>query len=118
MLVQNAEEAEMIAVEDPERVAFLMQTTLAVDEAEETAGVLRRRFPSIASSSTDDICFATTNRQQAVRPSPARPTWSSSWVPRTRRTRFVSSKSLNGAGQRPISSMMLPRSAPSGSTGA
>ncbi len=67
MLVQDAAEAERIAVEDPERVAFLMQTTLALDDAADTAGVLRRRFPAIASSSTDDICYATTNRQQAVR---------------------------------------------------
>ncbi len=53
---------------DPEHVAFLMQTTLAVDDATEAAvDVLRRRFPSIESSATDDICYATTNRQQAVR---------------------------------------------------
>jgi 4-hydroxy-3-methylbut-2-enyl diphosphate reductase len=44
-----------------------MQTTLAVDDASETVEVLRRRFPSIESSATDDICYATTNRQQAVR---------------------------------------------------
>jgi 4-hydroxy-3-methylbut-2-enyl diphosphate reductase len=67
VLVQNPEEAERVTVADPERVAFVMQTTLAIDDAAETAGVLRRRFPEIASSSTDDICYATTNRQQAVR---------------------------------------------------
>jgi 4-hydroxy-3-methylbut-2-enyl diphosphate reductase len=44
-----------------------MQTTLAVDDATEAVSVLRRRFPSIESSATDDICYATTNRQQAVR---------------------------------------------------
>ena len=44
-----------------------MQTTLAVDDAMDTVDVLRRRFPSIESSATDDICYATTNRQQAVR---------------------------------------------------
>jgi 4-hydroxy-3-methylbut-2-en-1-yl diphosphate reductase len=48
-------------------VSFLMQTTLAVDDAMETVDVLRRRFPSIESSATDDICYATTNRQEAVR---------------------------------------------------
>ena len=53
--------------DDPEQVSFLMQTTLAVDDAADTVDVLRRRFPLIESSATDDICYATTNRQQAVR---------------------------------------------------
>lgn len=66
-LVQNPAEAEAVEVADPDHVAFLMQTTLAADEAAETIDVLRRRFPLIASSATDDICYATTNRQQAVR---------------------------------------------------
>jgi 4-hydroxy-3-methylbut-2-enyl diphosphate reductase len=66
-LVQNPEEAERVQVADPEKVAFLMQTTLAVDDAAETVEVLRRRFPLVESSPTDDICYATTNRQQAVR---------------------------------------------------
>lgn len=67
ILVQNPEEAEHVQAEDPDKVSFLMQTTLAVDEAAEVVEVLRRRFPLIASSPTDDICYATTNRQQAVR---------------------------------------------------
>ena len=66
-LVQNPEEAERVEVPDPAKVAFLMQTTLAVDDAAETVEVLRRRFPLVESSPTDDICYATTNRQQAVR---------------------------------------------------
>jgi 4-hydroxy-3-methylbut-2-enyl diphosphate reductase len=66
-LVQNPEEAERVDVDDPEHVSFLMQTTLAVEEAAQTVDVLRRRFPLIESSATDDICYATTNRQQAVR---------------------------------------------------
>jgi 4-hydroxy-3-methylbut-2-enyl diphosphate reductase len=66
-LVQNPEEAERVQVADPEKVAFLMQTTLAVDDAAETVEVLRRRFPLMESSPTDDICYATTNRQHAVR---------------------------------------------------
>jgi 4-hydroxy-3-methylbut-2-enyl diphosphate reductase len=66
-LVQSPEEAERVAVSDPDRVSFLMQTTLAVDDAAETVDVLRRRFPAIESSATDDICYATTNRQQAVK---------------------------------------------------
>jgi 4-hydroxy-3-methylbut-2-en-1-yl diphosphate reductase len=66
-LVQDVAEAEQIQADDPERVAVLLQTTLAVDEAAQTVDVLRRRFPMIESSATDDICYATTNRQQAVR---------------------------------------------------
>jgi 4-hydroxy-3-methylbut-2-enyl diphosphate reductase len=66
-LVQSAEEAEQVSAQDPEHVSFLMQTTLAVDDAADTVEVLRRRFPLIESSATDDICYATTNRQQAVR---------------------------------------------------
>jgi 4-hydroxy-3-methylbut-2-enyl diphosphate reductase len=66
-LVQNVADAEAVTAEDPERVSFLMQTTLALDDAAETVDVLRRRFPSIESSASDDICYATTNRQQAVR---------------------------------------------------
>jgi len=67
LLVENAADAERVSAEDPEHVSFLMQTTLAVDDAMDTVDVLRRRFPSIESSATDDICYATTNRQQAVR---------------------------------------------------
>jgi 4-hydroxy-3-methylbut-2-enyl diphosphate reductase len=66
-LVQNKDEAEQIQVEDPDKVAVLLQTTLAADDAAETVSVLRRRFPLIESSPTDDICYATTNRQQAVK---------------------------------------------------
>jgi 4-hydroxy-3-methylbut-2-en-1-yl diphosphate reductase len=65
-LVQNPAEAEQVAAADPDRVAFVLQTTLAVDDAEGTVEVLRRRFPLIGSSPTDDICYATTNRQRAV----------------------------------------------------
>jgi 4-hydroxy-3-methylbut-2-enyl diphosphate reductase len=66
-LVQNAAEAAQVQVENPDKVAVLMQTTLAADEAAESVDVLRRRFPLIESSPTDDICYATTNRQRAVR---------------------------------------------------
>jgi 4-hydroxy-3-methylbut-2-enyl diphosphate reductase len=65
-LVQNAAEAETVEVDDPDEVAFVLQTTLGVDEAAATVATLRRRFPVIASSPTDDICYATTNRQRAV----------------------------------------------------
>ena len=52
---------------DPAKVAYVMQTTLAADEAEQTAAVLRERFPAIAAPPRDDICYATTNRQTAIR---------------------------------------------------
>ena len=71
-LVQNPAEAEQVAVADEDKVAVLMQTTLAVDEAAESVDVLRRRFPLLESSPTDDICYATTNRQRAVREIAAR----------------------------------------------
>jgi 4-hydroxy-3-methylbut-2-enyl diphosphate reductase len=54
-------------VPDPARVAYLTQTTLAADEAEGVAAALRDRFPAIAGPATEDICYATTNRQAAVR---------------------------------------------------
>ncbi len=67
LLVENAEQAAEVAPPDPGRVAYVMQTTLAVDEAEQIAGILRERFPALSSPRTDDICYATTNRQAAVR---------------------------------------------------
>jgi 4-hydroxy-3-methylbut-2-enyl diphosphate reductase len=66
-LVESAADAATVTAEDPDRVAYVLQTTLAVDDAADTVAALRRRFPLIESSSTDDICYATTNRQQAVR---------------------------------------------------
>ncbi len=67
VLVQTAEEVDALEVEDPERVAFITQTTLSVDETAEIIAALRRRFPSITSPKSDDICYATTNRQIAVK---------------------------------------------------
>ncbi|MDX3006205.1 4-hydroxy-3-methylbut-2-enyl diphosphate reductase [Kribbella solani] len=67
LVVSNPAEAETIHVPDPGNVAYAMQTTLAVDEAAETVDVLRRRFPALDGPRKDDICYATTNRQQAVR---------------------------------------------------
>jgi 4-hydroxy-3-methylbut-2-enyl diphosphate reductase len=66
-LVANVEEAERVEVDDPERVAYLTQTTLAVDETREVVTVLERRFPNLAGPRSDDICYATQNRQDAVR---------------------------------------------------
>ncbi|WP_425570977.1 4-hydroxy-3-methylbut-2-enyl diphosphate reductase [Rugosimonospora acidiphila] len=67
IVVEDAAAAARVAVRDPARVAYAMQTTLAVDEAEEIADVLRRRFPALQGPRRDDICYATTNRQEAVR---------------------------------------------------
>ena len=67
IVVADVAEAEMVTVPDPQKVSYVMQTTLSVDEAEETAAVLRERFPELAAPRKDDICYATTNRQQAVR---------------------------------------------------
>jgi 4-hydroxy-3-methylbut-2-enyl diphosphate reductase len=66
-LVGDVKEAEAVQVADPERVAVTTQTTLGVDDTREIIDVLRRRFPRIAAPSTDDICYATQNRQDAVK---------------------------------------------------
>ena len=67
VLVQTVEEVAALEVADPERVAFITQTTLSVDETAEIIAALRARFPAIVSSKSDDICYATTNRQIAVK---------------------------------------------------
>jgi 4-hydroxy-3-methylbut-2-enyl diphosphate reductase len=67
VVVADPEEAARVEVTDPEHLAYVMQTTLAVDEAADTASVLRDRFPGIRGPRNDDICYATTNRQHAVR---------------------------------------------------
>ncbi len=66
-LVEGAADAENVQVPTPDMVAFITQTTLSVDETAEIIGILRRRFPAIAGPKQEDICYATTNRQQAVR---------------------------------------------------
>ncbi len=65
-LVQDAVEAANVQVTDPGKVSYLTQTTLAVDEAATVVDVLRERFPLLQAPPTEDICYATTNRQQAV----------------------------------------------------
>jgi 4-hydroxy-3-methylbut-2-enyl diphosphate reductase len=67
VVVNDPAEAATVQPADPAKVACVMQTTLAADEAEHTAAVLRERFPAIAAPRHDDICYATTNRQVAVR---------------------------------------------------
>ena len=66
-LVQSAEEARTIQPEDPDRLAFVTQTTLSVDDTAEVVEILRRRFPLIKGPKREDICYATTNRQAAVK---------------------------------------------------
>ena len=67
VLVQDEQDVEQLEVEDPERVAYITQTTLAVDETTAIIERLRERFPKIVGPRTDDICYATTNRQAAVK---------------------------------------------------
>ncbi len=59
--------ADVATVQADGAVSYLMQTTLAIDEAAEVADALRERFPGVAAPRSDDICYATTNRQQALR---------------------------------------------------
>jgi 4-hydroxy-3-methylbut-2-enyl diphosphate reductase len=67
VLVQTAEDVARLDVDDPSKIAYLMQTTLAIDEAADVAGALREKFPQMRAPGSDDICYATTNRQAAVR---------------------------------------------------
>ncbi len=66
-LVEDVADAEAFVPRDPSRVAYATQTTLAVDETEAVLAVLRRRFPAIGAPKREDICYATTNRQLAVK---------------------------------------------------
>jgi 4-hydroxy-3-methylbut-2-enyl diphosphate reductase len=66
-LVENARQAKELEVEDPARLAYLTQTTLAEDEAENIVAALKATFPTIAQPPSSDICYATTNRQRAIR---------------------------------------------------
>jgi 4-hydroxy-3-methylbut-2-enyl diphosphate reductase len=67
ILVETAEDVERLTVADPEKVAYLTQTTLSVDDANLVIAALRTKFPHIANPPKDDICYATQNRQEAVR---------------------------------------------------
>jgi 4-hydroxy-3-methylbut-2-enyl diphosphate reductase len=66
-LVETARDAETIMPVDPDALAFLTQTTLSVDDTAEIVAILRRRFPSIQGPRSEDICYATSNRQAAVK---------------------------------------------------
>ena len=67
LLVQNEQDVDELEVPDPDRVAYITQTTLSVDETSAIIARLRERFPGIVGPRTDDICYATTNRQAAVK---------------------------------------------------
>ncbi len=67
IVVSSPAEAAEVEVEDPDNVAVLTQTTLSVDEAMRTMDVLKRRFPKLSTPRKEDICYATTNRQMAVK---------------------------------------------------
>jgi 4-hydroxy-3-methylbut-2-enyl diphosphate reductase len=67
IVVATPEEAEQVQVPDPDKVAVLTQTTLSVDEAMRVMTVLKRRFPNLHTPRKEDICYATTNRQMAVK---------------------------------------------------
>lgn len=66
-LVETVEDAEKIEIEDASNLAFLTQTTLSVDDTAEIVATLQRRFPSIVGPKGEDICYATSNRQSAVK---------------------------------------------------
>ena len=66
-LIETLADAEALMPADPDRLAFLTQTTLSVDDTAEIVAALRRRFPSIAMPRGEDICYATSNRQAAVK---------------------------------------------------
>jgi 4-hydroxy-3-methylbut-2-enyl diphosphate reductase len=66
-LVETVADAEAFRPRDAERLAYITQTTLSVDDTAEIVAVLRRRFPAIAGPHKEDICYATTNRQEAMK---------------------------------------------------
>jgi 4-hydroxy-3-methylbut-2-enyl diphosphate reductase len=67
VLIETEEDVDRLEVEDPDKLAYLTQTTLSVDETRVIINRLRARFPNVTGPRTDDICYATTNRQAAVK---------------------------------------------------
>ena len=67
VLVESEEDVDRLEIPDPSRIAYISQTTLSVDETRSIINRLRHRFPAIVGPRTDDICYATTNRQAAVK---------------------------------------------------
>ncbi|HKN21648.1 MAG TPA: 4-hydroxy-3-methylbut-2-enyl diphosphate reductase [Terracidiphilus sp.] len=66
LVVDSVEEVDALIVDDPDRLAFLTQTTLSLYDTQEIVARLRQRFPNIVGPASDDICYATQNRQEAV----------------------------------------------------
>jgi 4-hydroxy-3-methylbut-2-en-1-yl diphosphate reductase len=66
-LVENVADVQKLQVRDPERLAFVTQTTLSVDDTTEMVAALRARFPALSTPRKEDICYATQNRQDAVK---------------------------------------------------
>ena len=67
LLVETEADVEIVAVRDPERLAYITQTTLSIDDTAGVVTALQRRFPNIVGPHKEDICYATTNRQEAVK---------------------------------------------------
>ena len=67
LLVETVEDVAQVEVRDPERLAFVTQTTLSVDDTADIVAALNTRFPAIVGPHKEDICYATTNRQEAVK---------------------------------------------------
>ncbi len=67
LLVETVEDVATVQVRDPEKLAFVTQTTLSVDDTKDIIAALEDRFPSIVGPHKEDICYATTNRQEAVK---------------------------------------------------
>lgn len=67
LLVETVEDVARLVVRDPAKLAFITQTTLSVDDTADIAAALKARFPAIVAPAHDDICYATTNRQMAVK---------------------------------------------------
>ena len=66
-LIETVADAEALVVKDPERLAYVTQTTLSIDDTRDIIATLQRRFPAIRGPTREDICYATTNRQEAVK---------------------------------------------------
>jgi 4-hydroxy-3-methylbut-2-enyl diphosphate reductase len=66
-LVETADDARLIEAAEPDNLAFLTQTTLSVDDTSEIVGILQQRFPNIVGPKGEDICYATSNRQESVK---------------------------------------------------
>ncbi|MEX0339588.1 MAG: 4-hydroxy-3-methylbut-2-enyl diphosphate reductase [Arenibacterium sp.] len=67
LLVETVEDVAQVIVRDPERIAYVTQTTLSVDDTADIVAALKARFPEIVGPHKEDICYATTNRQEAVK---------------------------------------------------